>query len=261
MFESFSSVDSSRTTPTEWLLARIAGRERAAAIMGDLEELAATRSRLWFWTAYARTLVTLGWRTPVAFVVAMVSMRFLFRTIILLLMIHRTSHLRDVSLSDVLSTHTRIVLYNCLITAARFLSFALPFVVVRFGLRNRLTQLTCALLLIAMPVYTLRPLVMDLSGILMVTAIVAALLIPLWRRPMIVLAATSITAVASSFLFFFLWEVAHVYHDHIPLRYLYRFQVIFNIYDMTAFILAASVCLYLYRRLLQRPPASDRTIA
>ena len=73
MLESFSSVDSSRTAPTEWLLARIAGPNRAAAIMGDLVELSSTRGRLWFWTAYARTLISLGWRTGgSAFILAFV---------------------------------------------------------------------------------------------------------------------------------------------------------------------------------------------
>ena len=55
---------------TEWLLARLTTPTRAAAIMGDLDELAATRARLWFWIAYTRTLISLGWRTPVAFLCA-----------------------------------------------------------------------------------------------------------------------------------------------------------------------------------------------
>jgi hypothetical protein len=254
MFESFSSVDSSRTTPTEWLLARIAGREQAAAIMGDLEELSATRSKSWFWTTYARTLITLGWRTPVAFLIAMVSMRFIFRTLILLLMIHRTSRLSDASLSDMLSTHARIVLYNCLINAARFLVFALPFVVVRFGLRNRLTQLTCALLLIAVPVYTLRPLVMDLSGILIVVAVVAALLTPLWRKPLIVLAATCTTAMAAIVTYFFV--LVGVFHQNIITVSESKMP-----YQAIGLALAAIVCVWMHRVLLQRPPVTDRNLA
>ena len=50
-----------KTPIAEWLLARIAGRERAAAIVGDLEELAATRGWLWFWIEYVRSLISLGW--------------------------------------------------------------------------------------------------------------------------------------------------------------------------------------------------------
>jgi hypothetical protein len=66
----------------ESLLARLADKDRAAAIYGDLVELSATRGRLWFWTVYARTLISLGWRTPVAFVVAIVSMRVMFKAVI-----------------------------------------------------------------------------------------------------------------------------------------------------------------------------------
>ncbi len=49
-----------KPTPAEWLLARLTEPERAAAIYGDLTEMAATRSRLWFWTNYFRALISLG---------------------------------------------------------------------------------------------------------------------------------------------------------------------------------------------------------
>jgi hypothetical protein len=55
--------------------------------------------------------------------------------------------------------------------------------------------------------------------------------------------------------------MALVFHAPVPLLYFFRHHAIFEIYEMTCFALAAIVCLYLYRWLLQRPPASDRTIA
>jgi hypothetical protein len=48
--------------------------------MGDLLEISATRGRHWFWIAYSRTLISLGWRTPVAFVGAIVGVRFMYGT-------------------------------------------------------------------------------------------------------------------------------------------------------------------------------------
>ena len=51
------------TSPAEALLTLIAGPDRAAAMLGDLTEMAATRSRLWFWTSYARTAISVGWLT------------------------------------------------------------------------------------------------------------------------------------------------------------------------------------------------------
>ena len=50
---------------------------RAAAIIGDLTEMAATRGRLWFWAAYPRTLISLGWRTPVAVFAIVISEKYI----------------------------------------------------------------------------------------------------------------------------------------------------------------------------------------
>ena len=240
----------------EALLARITGPARAAAILGDLLELSATPGRLWFWTAYARTLLSLGWRTaPAAFLLAFASMTFIFGPVIRWLVYRRGSHLMDPGLFG--NTHLRLISWNFSMVTAQFLVLALPFVLVRFGLRNRLTQLTCALFLIALPVYSLRPRFMDLSSLLIVVATAAALALPQWRRPMIVLAGMGITAVAWKVPF--LVGLAHVYRRHLP--YLSNSTVVF--YDMTAFAIAAIVCLYLYHRLLrQRPPSnSDSALA
>jgi hypothetical protein len=252
MFESFSSVDSSRTTPTEWLLARIAGREQAAAIMGDLEELSATRSKSWFWIAYARTLVSLGWRTPVAFLIAMASMRLIFRIIFSWRINHRSPTLMETGLFGVYNPHVRLITWNISMVVAQSLIFAVPFVLVRFGWRNRLSQLTCALFLIAMPIYSLRTWLMDLTGVLMMIAVVSALITPLWRKPMIVLAATCVTATAAvASCVYILWSIY---------RWHYHALSIFSC-EAIGLALAAIVCVYLHRWLLERPPASDRTLA
>jgi hypothetical protein len=245
-----------KATLAEALLARITGPTRAAAILGDLLELSATRGRLWFWTAYARTLLSLGWRTaPAAFLLAFASMTFIFEPVIRWLVYRRGSHLMDPGLFG--NTHLRLISWNFSIVTAQFLVLALPFVLVRFGLRNRLTQLTCALFLIALPVYSLRPRFMDLSSLLIVVATAAALALPQWRRPMIVLAGMGITAVAWKVPF--LVGLSHVYRRHLP--YLSNSTVV--IYDMAAFALAAIVCVYLNHRLLrQRPPSnSDSALA
>src|ERR1019366_375463 len=61
------------TSPAESILALFAGPDRAAAILGDLTEMAATRGRAWFLTAYARTLVSFTWRIVLALVVATIG--------------------------------------------------------------------------------------------------------------------------------------------------------------------------------------------
>jgi hypothetical protein len=238
-----------KTPPAEWLLARITDPMRAAAITGDLEELSAGRGRLWFWINYIRALISLGWRTaPAAFFLAVGSMTFIFVPVIRWLVVWRGgSRLMDPGFFG--NTHLRIISWNFSMMTAQFLVLALPFILVRFGVRDRLTQLTCALFLIALPVFCFRQRVSDLSSLLIVVAIAAALVLPRWRRPMIVLAGMGITAVV--------WRVdlplglPHVYRQHLP-DLTKSTQVI---YDMTTFAIATLVCLYLYRRLIRQRPA------
>jgi hypothetical protein len=266
MPNSISSESPSRTTAAEWLLARITTSDRAAAILGDLTEMAATRGRLWFWFAYTRTLITLGWRTLVGFVIAFVSGTFLYRVVTGWLLNHRVHSLMHHGIYFRYYVHVQFFAFNLTMLMSQALFFVIPFVLIRFGLRNRLTLLACALFLIALPFYTLSFLLMEVSTILCALAIAAALLLPLWRRPLIVLAATCIPTVALRILRF-LWTGGqiyglHIFRWHVFFDYFWRFPIIFTLYRTTSFTLAAVVCLYLSRRLLQRrPSASDRTIA
>jgi hypothetical protein len=240
----------------EWFLSQDIGPERGAAIMGDLEELAATRGRLWFWTEYIRTIISLGWRTGgSAFILAFICVRFMYGTVIQWLMNHRVPTLMQAGLFGVYNPHVRMITWNISMVMAQFLCFATPFVVVRFGLRNRLTQLTCALFVISMPVYTLRPWVMDLSGLLSILLIAAALVATPWRKPLAVLAGTCLPAIAVKATYLFL--LPSYRYRHIP-RMPSSWVVVS---DAASFALAAIVCLYLYRRLLQRRPVTDRTLA
>lgn len=238
-----------KTTRAEWLLALLTTPDRAAAILGDLEELAATRSRLWFWTEYLRTLISLGWRTGgSAFILAFLCLRFMFRTILPWLMSHRTASLSDPGLFGENSPHARIVCWNLSMVTTQFLVFAFPFAWIRFGLRDRLTRLACTLFLISLPVYMLRPWVMDLSGLLTVLVLFAALIAPPWRRPLAILAATLFPAfvVKVTYLFFLpIHRYPHVFR--MPASWVV-------VSDAIGFAIAAAVCVVLHRRLL-RPRA------
>jgi hypothetical protein len=246
-----------KTPIAEWLLARITDPMRAAAIMGDLVEISATRGRVWFWTAYARTLVSLGWRIPVGFVIAIACVWFSGHIIVWLS--HHLIHgrMNNDGLFGGYNWDNRIGPFRIPMRlriqalAVQYMTFSLAFSLVRFGRRNRLTQLTCALLLIALPIISMRPVLMDISTIFCVLAIAVALLLPLWRRPLIVLAATCLTAIAPVEAN----VIALVFYQ----KHMSAFQNIACFY--IGYALAVIVCVYLYRRLLQRPPASDRTLA
>ena len=176
-----------KTQPTEWLLARFTSRDRAAAIFGDLTEMAATRGGLWFWTAYARTLISLGWRTPVALILAVVSVKYVRARLLGRFISILAGHpLTLASLGGRSYFHSA-----CWILALETvfpLWTVMPYVAIRFGLRNRLTYLASGLFLVSVPVYGLLPRVVDSAGILTALVTVAALALPMWRRPMVFLA-------------------------------------------------------------------------
>jgi len=239
-----------KTAPTEWLLVRVTDPTRAAVIMGDMTEMAETRGRLWFWMAYARTLVTLGWRAPVAFLLAYAFstwvaigafptihsvFRSFYRTVH-----HTVAHFWQIPLGDSL-----IALW-----------FILPFVLVRFGLRDRLTQLASAIFLLTIPYFSLDPVIVNFAGLVTATIILAALSLRTWRRPMIVLAASVVPIAASIFLSPRVWFifVSRGYGFNSP-----QLQWAMALYRAVELCIAAILCSFLYARFLQKKPA-ERTI-
>jgi hypothetical protein len=238
-----------KTSATEWLLARLTTPDRAAAILGDLEELSATRGRLWFWTTYARMLISLGWRTPVAFVLAIVGMRLFFSTILPCLTIHTRHHLSDPGLFGQENLRVSIFVWNVSLVTAQALCFVLPYVALRFGLRNRLTLLASGLFILAVPVYVFTPWVRDLSGILTTLAVIIALAAPLWRKPLTVIAGTILTAATVKILSVPI--LVGIYHRNFFMVPASKRSLL----DVLAFAVATMVCVFLHRRLLQRRPA------
>lgn len=234
----------------EWFLSQDIGPERAAAIYGDLEELAATRGRLWFWTAYLRTIISLGWRTGgSAFILGLVCLRLMFGTVVPWVMSHRTASLSDAGIFGLNDPRVRMLSWNLSLVTAQFLVFAFPFVWIRFGMQDRLTRICCALFVVAMPVYSFRPWVMDISGVLTLLILTAALVAPPWRKPLAVLAGTFLPAVAVKVTYFFLQVflprkvfMRRIYH--IPAHWVF-------FVDAVSFAVAAFVCLKLYRLLLR----------
>jgi hypothetical protein len=241
-----------KTALPEWILARFVGHDRASVILGDLLEISTTRGCLWFWSAYARTLITLGWRTPVAFLCAYyfsfsywsitaryASMHWLFRWVPLAGSDYRMPfwqhHLQP--LVSVLS-----MLFG--------LNFLLPFVLVRFGLRDRLTQLASILFLVSLPASSNRLLLLMPMEILAVIAVVLALCLRDWRRPMIVLAAalTLSYAIVEGFVSFLRESDGSVVWSH-------RLSVDAVLLQIAA---AAVVCSLLHRWMLEQPQASGQ---
>jgi hypothetical protein len=253
----------------EWFISQDIGPERGAAMMGDLTEMAAVRGRLWFWMAYIRTLIRLGWRGPVAFVCAYAFSTWVaigaFPTIHSLLRnfyrnVQHKPHQAIWHVFDRTVHHAaahviwQIPLGDCLIA----LWFILPFVVVRFGLRDRLAQLASAIFLLTIPYFSLDPAAVNFASLVTAVIMVAALSLRAWRRPMIVLAASVVPIAAAIFLSAKVWFVfvSRGYGFNSP-----QLQWAMALYRAVELCIAAIVCSFLYGRLLQRKPIDRGTVA
>jgi hypothetical protein len=229
----------------EALLARITTPERAAAILGDLLELSATRGRLWFWTAYARTLLSLGWRTPVALVGAYACAKSYW----VFTAIQASSHWLVRWLPRANPRYFSYFWTLPLTTMLQGLVFLLPFVLVRFGPRDRLTRLACVFFLLSLPLSGNRISGLYLVGGLTAIAVPAALCLRDWRRPMTVLAVALVPRYAIAKAFFFL--LATHQHSIVWGRGLF---LAFRLLPIAA---AAVVCSLLHRWSLEQPEVSS----
>jgi hypothetical protein len=232
-----------KTSPTEWLLARLTTPTRAAAILGDLHELSTTRGRLWFWTTYTRTLISLGWRTPVALAGAYAWSRSSW----VFIATHSSMHwlFRWVRVAQPMNHMPLGIRLQPMIVPLQGLHFLLPFVLIRFGPRDRVTRLAAALFLISLPLFSRR------LGVLMpveaLTAIIATLALcsSEWRRPMIVLAAALLPRYA-----FVEWNVVFLFTHPTLFRHDYMALYLLQ--------LAAGpvICSLLHPWMLERPEVS-----
>jgi len=248
MFESYTSD----STPAESFLAQIAGPTRAAAIMGDLDELAANRGRFWFWIAYIRTLVSLGWRTLAAFVVGFTS--FLLMMSFLGVWMRIPKAIDNMAFG---STHNALTFLSTAFLSifASSLWFAAPYAFLRFGHRDRMVQLYCVFFLLTTPFLFHSNSISLIFALVTFALIIAALWSSVWRRPMIVLAATSITALVALEATTDL--VTRVYHPyfHYPHEFNLTSWAVVRLTAAVALANAAILCTWLHRRLLRQSTA------
>jgi len=218
----------------ESLLGSFAGRDRAAAIYGDLVELAATRGRAWFWMAYARTLMALTWRAQAAFVISVVSVRtmcFVYPRWVQFQLQHLAAGMHI----NMFFGQLAVASGPCLNLIAMCLWFVLPYVWLRFGRRDRLTQLACVLCLSTLSVFGFREWLVDVSSIVTMVVLLAAIVSSRWRRAFAVLATTFATV-----------GIAMM----IPFRALVPTKGFDWLTTTFALAVAALVCSVLHRRLL-----------
>jgi hypothetical protein len=174
-----------KTTPSESLLALITGPERAAAIVGDLVELSASRGRLWFWTAYTRTLVALTWRIVLALFVAEAGREFMFN------LANLYFHVTPAAWRTTQAPHLLNSMGPPLACIMSTLWFVVPFAAVRYGLRDRFVRLTFAVAAGTTVAFLFIPYASLLLATATLTLAAAAFLSNTWRKPLEVLAWTA----------------------------------------------------------------------
>ena len=246
-----------KTSLTESLLALFAGRARAAAIYGDLTEMAATRGTLWFLAAYARTLFSLTWRIVFALAVADIARELMFN--LANLYFHATPPAWRTTDGPYLLDHAGPLL-ACIMST---LWFALPFAAIRYGLRDRFVRLTFAVAVGTTIAFLFIPWASLACAFATLALAAATVFSRTWRKPLEVLlwtgtAGLSMGAVSTAVRTQFLSQhpaIARSLGSH-PLA---AYALVFSFQG--SLLLIAMVCSRLHRLLLERPASTDRSIA
>jgi hypothetical protein len=200
----------------ESVLGFFAGRTRAAAIYGDLVELAVPRGRLWFCIAYVRTVVALSWRTPVALVLVLISLTYLRGSIVdwFTLLSHPNFTVSGQFVHSAPGHYVFLVSswLGCILWIRGALWLLLPYIAIRFGLRSRLCYLACALFLVGLPAYFSRPIPYMVSSVMGAAIAASALASPRWRKEMIFVAINSTVAYVVFLIAIARPDPLHIFH-------------------------------------------------
>ena len=234
----------------EKLIALIVGHTRAAAIYGDLLELAATRGRLWFFAEYTHTLLTLTWRIVLALFVACVGREFLFD------LFHLSMRYTPAAWRTAGGPYLNLLnhagpLMACIMS---ILWFVLPFAAVLYGVRDRFVRLTAAIAVGFTIGFWFVPWASAIFVAATLSLAAAAFLSKRWRRPVEALAVTGLVgllllAATSGFRSTFSPALP-------PAVVRYANPLVFS----GSLLALALVCILLHRWLLQPPPAANSPV-
>jgi uncharacterized protein (TIGR03435 family) len=172
----------------ETTLARYIPPDRAAAILGDLLETARSRGRLWFCLSFTRILCSLAWRVPAAWLGAYA----MGTSVIALLMTHDPLWL-DADFKHVNPSGTvAMAAFTVVATPGMALWFVAPYAALRFGLRDKFSQLAVALFALTTAALLLgrSPAALIAGAALLIIATIAGLARSEWRRYIIALSLT-----------------------------------------------------------------------
>ena len=185
----------------EFFFAIFVGRDRAAAIYGDLREMATSHGRAWFVFACFRTLAVLSWRIAAAVVAGMVLRQLLVNTLFRLPMPHGAPWSNLPSLL--------IFWFN-----PSPLWFFLPFAAVLYGVHDRFVRLT-AIAAIGTTVEFLFMLPLSLVCAAVALVLGASILVGWWKQAAVLVATIAfyfVSGMAASDLSMILLSHGYIAH-------------------------------------------------
>lgn len=236
----------------ESLLAVFVGCGRAAAIMGDLSEMAATRGGLWFVAAYARTLFSLTWRMLLALVIAVACRQTIFDLFHVYIQ-HTPAIWRANTGSFLNLLNASGPLLACIMST---LWFALPFAAIRYGHHDPFVRLTFVLTIGTTIAFLAIPWISLLDAVVTLIIAFAALLSRAWRKPFEVLAWTGGVGILTLATFTVGARQFLAQHQAISLRLASHplAASLFALAFQGSLLLIAIVCSRLHTLLLPSPP-------
>jgi hypothetical protein len=119
----------------EWLLARFLKRDRALAIVGDLQEAALVKGGAWFWRSFVGVLVATAWRPVAGYVMAAFGGGYLGYRILMAFFLSTLQHP---------PTRIQRVWGSSLAFPIALLCFVALYGAFRFGLRDVVTRVAAA---------------------------------------------------------------------------------------------------------------------
>ncbi len=182
----------------EWVVRRWTSQRRAASIVGDLVELRPQKGSLWFWMALAGAVLRLAWRpilaTVAGFYAGAYALSFFQMAIWGIRVQHHPAGYAWTPVFSVFNGGGAIV---CLV---------LVYAAIRYGVRDRLTQLAVVLAGLCTPIAYLwwKPVVLITCIALIAGVLAASLLDRAWRRAASILAVVTAAGCAGGLLALYL---------------------------------------------------------
>ncbi|HKV49192.1 MAG TPA: hypothetical protein VJN69_13945 [Candidatus Acidoferrales bacterium] len=238
--------------PAEWLIARFAGKRRAAAIIGDLLEDASERGPEWFWFSIAGIVLSLTWRYLLALAVGLTSCQILWRYLPAPVFGRPGAFPPVAQPSHNLWPFVAGLGHVCML-----LWIAAPYAAVRYGLRDRFAQLAlfvCVTLSIAFVCWRIPSvLVISLGSTLLL--VIAGLAVAYLRKLLLSLSlALALGYIATQFAF----VLAEKYLEWMPPSISHSEQAQYlGILLSAAFI--ATACELMHRRFFRFAQGSSAT--